>query len=106
MPRGNVRPIASLLGTRFRLTGNNHPGNLAVRSLWNDVLSHKVRLGSVRTPIDDLLRVNGPDSGQGSELFLRSRVDVEEIRVRRRRAFSSGRVGGFTFLFARLIERW
>lgn len=51
--------------------------DLLVGGLRDDLLDYQIALGAIRTVVDDLLCVSLADPGQGIELLLACRVDVE-----------------------------
>ena len=71
-----AKPLAGLLfsgsfsGGLFRLLGDDQRCNFVVGGLGDDLVPQQVRLGVIRTTVNNLLRVDGADPRQGIKLFF------------------------------------
>src|ERR1039457_4095226 len=63
------------------LLGDDLVLDLVVSGLRKNFLRHQIRLLRIRPPVDDLLRIDCPNSWQRIKLILGRRIDIEQVRL-------------------------
>ncbi len=77
---GGVPNSGSNPGAKLLLLGDDLVLDLVVGGLRENLLLHQVGFLGIGTAVNNLLRINGADAGQGVELVLGGRVDIQQVR--------------------------